>query len=256
MRFCDCDGVGIFRSDALFKESEVFPGEEYQFDAYRKVLEGAKEAAICTLDIDAAKKSTFFGVFKEENAEMGMSAIRLCLKNPKLFKTQLRAVLKASVCGKARLLLPMITTSDEVIGTKKLLDEAKTELRAEGADFDGNIPLGIVIETPAAAVISDELARLCDFFLIDADKLAQYMLAMDRKNIALAELFDRHHRAVMQMIRLTAENAHKNGIKVGICGGIAAEADMVDELLRLGIDGFSVATKNILNIKNAICESE
>ncbi|MBR4720943.1 MAG: phosphoenolpyruvate--protein phosphotransferase [Clostridia bacterium] len=252
---CESDG-GIFESENLFCKSDTFPSEDYQFDAYRKVLESAKEVAIRTLDINSEKKGTFFGIFREENAVMGMRSIRLCLKYPQIFKTQLRAVLKASVCGKARILLPMVVSEEEVLTAKKLLDEAKNELRAEKTDFDENIPLGVVIETPASAIISDELAKLCDFFVIDGNNLAQFVLAMDRKNLALSELFDKTHKAVMKMIEITAKNAHKNGIKVGICGDVASEPDKIPELLKMGIDEFAVKPRNVLKVKKTVCENE
>ncbi len=254
--FYGCDGIGFFGSEFLYKEGAGFPSEEYLFDAYRKAAEGAKEVSVCTLDIDANKKGTYFGIFREENAVMGMRAIRLCLKYPNIFKTQLRAILKASACGKMRILLNMIVSEDEVIKAKKLLDEAKNELRAEKKEFDENIPLGVKIETPAAAVISDNLAKICDFFLIDANNLTQYMLAMDRKNLALSDLFDRHHKAVMKMIEISAENAHKNGITVGICGDIVSDSDKIPELLKMGIDEITASPAQILRVKRAVCESE
>lgn len=254
--FCNCDGVGLFGSEVLFRQGNTFPGEEYQFDAYRKILEGTSELGVRTLDIEADKKGTFFGIFGEENVAMGMRSIRICLKYPQIFKTQLRAILKASACGKVKILLPMVVSCDEVKSVKKLIDVAKGELRSVKVKFDENIQIGIIIETPASAVISDDLAKLCDFFLIDANSLAQYMLAMDRKNIALSEIFDRHHKAVMKMIEFVTENAHKNGIKAGICGDLATDIDKIPELLKMGIDEFSVNPKRISDIKKAICESE
>lgn len=252
----ECDGIGIFGSKHLFLNGDAFPSETYQFDAYRKVLEGAKEVSICTLDIESDKKGNFFGIFGEENSVIGMRAIRLCLKYPQIFKVQLRAILRASVCGKAKILLPMVVSEQEVLMAKKLIKEAQDELKTEKAEFDGNIPVGVMIETPAAAIISDDLAKICDFFLIDANNLAQYTLAMDRKNLALCELFDKTHKAVMKMIEDTVKNAHKHGIAVGICGDIAAETDKIPELLKLGIDEFVVKPRNILDVKKAVCESE
>ena len=246
---------GIFESDFLFSQSDTFPSEAYQFDAYRKVLDKAKEVTIRTLDINAEKKGTFFGIFGEKNSAMGMRSIRLCLRYPHLFKTQLRAVLKASVCGKTRILLPMVVSEYEVLTVKKLIKEVQTELKAEKADFDGNIPVGAVIETPASAIISDDLAKICDFFVIDADSLAQFVLAMDRKNPSLSELFDKTHTAVMELIEQTAKNAHKNGISVGICGDIASEPDKISGLLKMGIDEFAVKPKNILKVR-AFLESK
>lgn len=254
--FSECDGIGFFGSEFLYRQGTAFPSEAYLFDAYRKAAEGMKEVSVCALDVGADKKGTFFGIFREENPVMGMRAIRLCLKYPNIFKTQLRAILKASVCGKVRILLPMVVSEDEVIKAKKLLDEAKNELRAEKCGFDEKILLGVVIETPAAAIISDKLAKICNFFLIDANNLTQYTLAMDRKNLALSDLFDRHHTAVMKLIEIAAENAHKNGITVGICGDIITDSDKIPELLNMGIEEFTASPAQIFGVKRAICESE
>ena len=251
----ESDG-GVFESENLFSKSKTFPSEEYQFDALRKVLDAAKEVLVRTLDIDADKKGNFFGIFREENSVMGMRAIRLCLRYPHIFKIQLRAILKASVCGKVKILLPMVVSEYEVLTAKKLIQEVQNELKTEKTDFDANIPVGIMIETPAAAIISDDLAKLCDFFMIDADSLAQFVLAMDRKNLALSEMFDKTHKAVMKMIEKTVKNAHKNRIEVGICGDIVSEEDKIPELLKMGIDEFAVKPKNVLKTKKAIWESE
>ncbi|MBR4172822.1 MAG: phosphoenolpyruvate--protein phosphotransferase [Clostridia bacterium] len=249
----DFDGIGFFGSESLFSAA-VFPSESYQFDAYRKLLERNKEVTICTLDIDAEKKGTFFGIFGEQNAAMGMRAIRLCLKYPQIFKTQLRAVLRASVCGKMRILLPMVVSEEEVIKAKKLILEVKEELKAEKTAFDDKIPIGVVIETPAAAIISDKIAPLCDFFLIDADSLAQFTLAMDRKNIALSDLFDRHHTAVTELIRRAAENGRKNGVAVELTGEITADSDKIPLLLEMGISAFALSPRRLCAIQKAISE--
>ena len=251
-----CDGIGIFGSEFLYSGGDTFPSELYQFDAYRKVIEAAKEVSIRTLDIGADKKGTFFGIFREENDAMGMRAIRLCLKYPNIFKTQLRAILRASVCGRVKILLPMVVSCDEIFKAKRIFDEAKAELTAEKTEFDKNIPIGVVIETPAAAIISDDLAKVCDFFMVDADNLAQHTLAMDRKNLVLSELFDRRHKAVMKLIEISAKNAQKNKIPVRLCGEILSDSDKIPELLKMGITEFSVSPQNLKRVSGAICESE
>jgi len=254
----ECDGVGVFRSETLFKGGKTFPQEAFQFDAYRKILEGmrGKTVSVRTLDIDGDKKGNFLGIFREKNPSMGMRSIRICLKRPEIFKTQLRAILKASVCGKIQILLPMVVSLDEVRAAKALFNEAQKELAQEGVEFEPNIPVGVVIETPASAVISDELAKETDFFLIDTDSLASYMLAMDRQNPALSEIMDMRHKAVMKMIEKTAENAHKNGIRAGLCGAIASDAEIIPALLKMGIDEISVSPKKALSVRKMICESK
>ena len=251
------EGVGIFRSETLYKRGKGLPNEDFQFDAYRKITEGAGENGISirTLDIEPDKKGNFFGIFKEKNPSLGLTAIRICLLRPELFKTQLRAILRASACGKTRILLPMISSVDEVKKAKKLLTEAKRELAQKGASFDANIPVGIMIETPAAVFISDELAKEADFFMINADLLAQYMLAMDRQNPVLDGIMDMRHAAVIRAIQIAAENAHKNGISVGLCGAIASDSDMIGSFLEMGIDEFSVNPKKTLSVKKAVQSS-
>ena len=181
---------------------------------------------------------------------MGMKGIRICLMRPEIFKVQLRALVRAAFCGEVRLLLPMVVSGYEVDAAKKLLEDTKRELKA-----DKNIPVGILIETPAAAINSDELAKKADFFVIDADRLAQYILAMDRQNLALAELFDMRHSTVLRTIERVAENAHKNGIEAGLCGAIASDGAIIPTLLRLGIDALAVKPKKLLSTRKAVLES-
>ena len=254
----DCDGVGIFRSENLYKNVATFPSEAFQFDAYRKILEGMKKKVVRvrTLDIDEEKKGDFFGIFSEKNPSMGMRSIRICLKRPEIFKTQLRAILKASVCGKIQILLPMIVSQKEVKEAKRLLEEAKAELKEKGISFDKNIPVGVMIETPAGAVISDEIAKEADFFLIDSDNLASYMLAMDIQNPAICEVMDIRHKSVLKMIEQTVNNAHKNGITAGLCGKLAKDKKMLSELLKMGIDEFCVNPKNATVLRKSLCESK
>lgn len=246
------DGIGVFRSDELYKNGKNLPCESFLFDAYRKIIEGVKNkpVSICALDVDEDKKGDFFGIFREKNSEMGMKGVRICLMRPEIFKVQLRAIVKAAMCGEVRLLLPMTVSAEEIKAAKRLLNETKSEL-----DSDKKIPVGIMIETPAAAVISDELAKEADFFMIDADSLAQYMLAMDRQNPALAEMFDFRHTAVLRVIKSVIGNAHKNGIKVGLCGALASDSAMISELLQMGIDELSVKPKKVLSVRKTVQES-
>ena len=246
------DGIGVFRTEALYNNSKSLPCESFLFDAYRKVIEGAKSkpVSICALDVDEDKKGDFFSIFREKNSEIGMKGIRICLMRPEVFKVQLRALVKAATCGEVRLLLPMIVSAEELKAAKRLLNEAKNEL-----GFDKKIPVGVMVETPAAAVISDELAKEADFFVIDADGLAQYMLAMDRQNLALLEMFDFRHTAVLRVIERVIENAHKNGIKVGLCGALASDSATISELLQMGIDELSVKPKKVLSARKTVQES-
>jgi len=234
-----CNGAGILRAEALYKSGKGLPNESFLFDAYRKVIEGMKNKPvnICALDVDEDKKGDFFGIFREKNPEMGMKGIRICLMRPEIFKVQLRALVRAAFCGEVRLLLPMVVSGYEVDAAKKLLEDTKRELKA------------------AAAINSDELAKKADFFVIDADSLAQYILAMDRQNLALAELFDVRHSAVLRAIERVAENAHKNGIKVGLCGAIASDGAIIPTLLKLGIDELAVKPKKLLSTRKAVQES-
>ncbi len=247
-----CDGAGILRAETLYKSGKGLPKESFLFDAYRKVIEGMKNkpVSICALDVDEDKKGDFFGIFCEKNPEMGMKGIRICLMRPEIFKVQLRALVRAAFCGEVRLLLPMVVSGYEVDAAKKLLEDTKRELKAEK-----NIPVGILIETPAAAINSDELAKKADFFVIDADRLTQYILAMDRQNLALAELFDMRHSTVFRAIEWVAENAHKNGIKVGLCGAIASDGAIIPTLLKMGIDELAVKPKKLLSTGKAVQES-
>ena len=240
-----CDGVGIFRSESLFKCGKTLPLETFQFDAYRKILEGmkGKTVSVQTLDIDGDKKGNFLGIFGEKNPSMGMRSIRICLKRPQIFKIQLRAILKASVCGNIQILLPMVTSPEEVRVTKTIFDEVKQELAQKSISFSQNIPVGVIIETPASAIISDELAKEADFFLIDADNLASYTLVMDMR-----------HKSVLKMIEQTVYNAHKNSIRAGLCGAIASDTEILPELLKMGIDELSVNPKKVMSVKKYVGE--
>ena len=253
----DADGIGLFRSEFIYLERTSFPTEEEQFRIYRTVAEtmGGKRAIIRTLDIGADKQCAYFGMEKEENPALGCRAIRLCLTRTEIFKTQLRALLRASAYGRLAIMYPMITSVKEVRRIRESVEEVKAELEARGLP-QGHPEQGIMIETPAAAVISDLLAREVDFFSIGTNDLTQYMLALDRQNQSLDEFRDAHHPAVLRMIELTVENAHRAGIRVGICGELAADPELTGEFLAMGVDELSVAPERILPLRKAIRETD
>ena len=253
----DADGIGLFRSEFLYLERNDFPTEEEQFRIYRTVAEamGKKRAIIRTLDIGADKQCAYFGMEKEENPALGCRAIRLCLTRTEIFKTQLRALLRASAYGRLAIMYPMITSVKEVRRIREIEEEAKAELEARGLP-QGHPEQGIMIETPAAAMISDLLAREVDFFSIGTNDLTQYVLALDRQNQSLDEFRDTHHPAVLRMIELTVENAHRAGIWAGICGELAADPELTGEFLAMGVDELSVAPERILPLRKAIRETD
>ena len=253
----DADGIGLFRSEFIYLERTSFPTEEEQFRIYRTVAEamGKKRAIIRTLDIGADKQCAYFGMEKEENPALGCRAIRLCLTRTEIFKTQLRALLRASAYGRLAIMYPMITSVKEVRRIREIVEEVKAELEARGLP-QGHPEQGIMIETPAAAVISDLLAREVDFFSIGTNDLTQYVLALDRQNQSLDEFRDAHHPAVLRMIELTVENAHRAGIWAGICGELAADPELTGEFLAMGVDELSVAPERILPLRKAIRETD
>ena len=253
----DADGIGLFRSEFIYLERTSFPTEEEQFRIYRTVAEtmGGKRAIIRTLDIGADKQCAYFGMEKEENPALGCRAIRICLTRTEIFKTQLRALLRASAYGRLAIMYPMITSVKEVRRIRESVEEVKAELEARGLP-QGHPEQGIMIETPAAAVISDLLAREVDFFSIGTNDLTQYMLALDRQNQSLDEFRDAHHPAVLRMIELTVENAHRAGIWAGICGELAADPELTGEFLAMGVDELSVAPERILPLRKAIRETD
>ena len=253
----DADGIGLFRSEFLYLERTGFPTEEEQFRIYRTVAEamGKKRAIIRTLDIGADKQCAYFGMEKEENPALGCRAIRLCLTRTEIFKTQLRALLRASAYGRLAIMYPMITSVKEVRRIREIVEEVKAELGARGLPH-GHPEQGIMIETPAAAMISDLLAREVDFFSIGTNDLTQYVLALDRQNQSLDEFRDAHHPAVLRMIELTVENAHRAGIWAGICGELAADPELTGEFLAMGVDELSVAPERILPLRKAIRETD
>ena len=250
----DAGGIGLFRSEFLYLESSDYPTEEQQFAAYKKVLESmaGKKVIIRTLDIGADKKVDYFDLAKEDNPALGFRAIRICLTRPEIFRTQLRALYRASAFGKLGIMFPMITSVSEVEQIKKICAEVREELRADGVDFDENAELGIMIETPAAAVISDKLAPLVDFFSVGTNDLTQYTLACDRQNSAVEQFVDTHHEAILRLIEMSAKNAHANGAWIGICGELAADTSLTEAFLRMGIDELSVSPSFVLKVRDAV----
>ena len=253
----DAEGIGLFRSEFLYLESQDYPTEEEQFQAYKTVAEkmNGKRVVIRTLDIGADKQAAYFHLPKEENPAMGMRAIRLCLTRPEIFHTQLRALYRASAYGKIAILFPMITSVQEVRRIQKAVSEVKEELSRERIPFDPAVELGLMIETPAAAVISDRLAPLVDFFSVGTNDLTQYTLAVDRQNEQAAEFCDKHHEAVLRLIEFAAKSAHEAGIWIGICGELGADPELTSTFLKMSIDELSVSPSAILPLRSRICQS-
>lgn len=250
----DAEGIGLFRSEFLYLENATYPTEEQQFEAYKKTAEmmGGKTVVIRTLDIGADKKVDYFDLKAEENPAMGMRAIRICLTRPTLFKTQLRALCRASAYGKIAIMFPMIISVDEVRRSRELLRQVQTELKREGIAFDESMEVGIMIETPAAALISDELAKEVDFFSIGSNDLTQYTLAIDRQQTDLDNFFDPRHPALLRLIEMTVKNGHKEGIWVGICGELGADLSLTEDFLRMGVDELSVNPPAVLPLREKI----
>ena len=250
----DAEGIGLFRSEFLYLENATYPTEEQQFEAYKKTAEmmGGKTVVIRTLDIGADKKVDYFDLKAEENPAMGMRAIRICLTRPTLFKTQLRALCRASAYGKIAIMFPMIISVDEVRRSRELLRQVQNELRHEGIAFDESMEVGIMIETPAAALISDELAKEVDFFSIGSNDLTQYTLAIDRQQTDLDNFFDPRHPALLRLIEMTVKNGHKEGIWVGICGELGADLSLTEDFLRMGVDELSVSPPAVLPLREKI----
>lgn len=252
----DAGGIGLFRSEFIYLEREDYPTEEEQFQIYKTVAEtmAGKRVIIRTLDIGADKQCDYFNMEHEENPALGYRAIRICLTRPEIFKTQLRALFRASAYGKLAIMYPMITSVKEVHRIKEIVEEVKAELTEQGIEFA--IPeQGIMIETPAAAMVSDELAKEVDFFSVGTNDLTQYTLAIDRQNTKLDEFYDAHHPAVLRMIAMVAENAHKAGIWAGICGELGADTTLTQEFLAMGIDELSVSPGSILPIRKIVLET-
>lgn len=250
------EGIGLMRSESLYLRSNRLPTEEEQFREYRAVVSGmgGRPVVIRTMDLGADKKVEYLGLEAEENPAMGYRGIRICLDRPEIFRTQLKAIYRASAYGKVSIMFPMIISVDEVRRCREHAEAVKQKLRESGTAFDENVPLGIMIETPAAALISGSLAKEADFFSIGTNDLIQYTLAADRRNDKLKELNDRHHPAVLELIRMSVENGHKAGISVEICGELAADTTLTESFIKMGVDGLSVSPANILPLRRIVRE--
>ncbi len=250
----DAGGIGLFRSEFLYLERSDYPSEEEQFAAYKKVLEGmaGRQVIIRTLDIGADKQADYFHLKQEENPALGCRAIRLCLMRPEIFRTQLRALYRASAYGSLSIMFPMITAVSELEKILAVCDEVKKELRRQGIHFSDQVKLGIMIETPAAALISDKLASMADFFSVGTNDLTQYTLACDRQNPDVEQFVDPHHEAVLRLIEMSAESAHRHGIRIGICGELGADTTLTEAFLRMGIDELSVSPDLVLRVRQAV----
>lgn len=250
----DGGGIGLFRSEFLYLQGSDYPTEDEQFEAYKTVAErmGGRRVIIRTLDIGADKQADYFHLDKEENPAMGLRAIRICLTRPEVFRTQMRALYRASAYGKIAIMFPMITSVWEVQEIKRICRNIRAELTEEGVPMADKVELGIMIETPAAVMMSAELAREVDFFSVGTNDLTQYTLAVDRQGVGLDRFFDAHHPAVLRMLRMTAENAHRAGIWIGICGELGADAELTETFLSMGIDELSVSPSAVLPLRSAI----
>ncbi len=250
----DAGGIGLFRSEFLYLERSTCPTEEEQFKAYKTVAKKmkGKRVIIRTLDIGADKRIDYLELGKEENPALGFRAVRICLSRQEIFKMQIRAILKASAFGRIAVMIPMITSEEEVYDVKKIIEDVKKDLSNEEIPFDENIEFGIMIETPAAVMISDILAKEVDFFSIGTNDLTQYTLATDRQNPMLERFYKPKHKGIMRMIKMTVDNAHKEGIWCGICGEIAADLSMTETFLKMGVDEFSVTPSMILPLREKV----
>ena len=253
----DAGGIGLFRSEFLYLETEDYPSEEQQFKAYRTVAENmaGKKVIIRTLDIGADKQVDYFGLEHEENPAMGYRAIRICLDRKEIFKTQLRAIYRASYYGNISIMFPMIISVDEVKAAKEMCATVQEELKSEGIPY-GKVELGIMIETPAAVMISDLLAKEVDFFSVGTNDLTQYTLAIDRQNPKLDNIYDAHHLAILRMLQMIIDNGHKEGYWVGICGELGADVTLTDTFIKMGIDELSVSPSMILKVREQIRNSD
>ena len=253
----DAGGVGLFRSEFLYLNCDDYPSEDYQFEAYKKALSDmdGKEVVIRTLDIGADKQIGYFDLPHEENPAMGNRALRICLNRPEIFRTQLRALFRASVYGKLGIMFPMVTSVWEVREAKKMCDQVRAELKKEGIPYSDDVEIGIMIETPAAAVMSDRLAKEVDFFSCGTNDLTQYTLACDRQNADLGRFYNPHHPAVLRLLKMVCDNAHKNGVWVGICGELGADLSLTETFLAIGIDELSVSPRSVLPLRQKIRET-
>ncbi|MCB5443505.1 phosphoenolpyruvate--protein phosphotransferase [[Ruminococcus] lactaris] len=254
----DAGGIGLFRSEFLYLENSTFPTEEQQFAVYKQVAESmaGKKVIIRTLDIGADKQVDYFNLDKEENPALGYRAIRICLTRPEIFKTQLRALYRAAVYGNLSIMFPMIISVSEVKKIKEIIAEVQAELKAEGIPYKEDVELGVMIETPAAVMVSRELAKEVDFFSVGTNDLTQYTLAIDRQNQKLDTFYDPHHPAVLAMIKMAADNAHAEGKWIGICGELGADLELTEEFLKMGLDELSVSPALVLPLRKRIRECE
>ena len=254
----DAGGIGLFRSEFIYLESKTYPTENEQFSIYKTAAENmaGKKTIIRTLDIGADKKINYFNLPHEENPALGYRAIRICLTRPEIFKTQLRAIFRASAFGNISIMFPMITSLCEIQKIKEIVKEVQNELETENIPFNKNTELGIMIETPAAALISDILAKEVDFFSIGTNDLTQYTLAMDRQNQKLEEFLNPYHTSILRLIKLVCDNGHKNGIWVGICGELGSDLNLTETLLSIWIDDLSVSPPNILPLRKKVIETD
>jgi len=250
----DAGGIGLFRSEFVYMEKSDYPTEEEQFDVYKQVAEqmGGRKVIIRTLDIGADKQAPYFNLPLEENPAMGLRAIRICLTRPEIFKVQLRALYRASAFGNIAIMLPMIISLSEIEDIKKIIAEVKSELANDNISFNDGVEIGIMIETPASVIISNELAKAVEFFSIGTNDLTQYTLAIDRQNRQLEQFCDTHHPAILKMIEMTANAAHDAGIWCGICGELAGDLTLTETFLRMGIDELSVSAGMILPLREKI----
>ena len=254
----DAGGIGLFRSEFLYLENDTFPTEEQQFQVYKTVAENmaGKKVIIRTLDIGADKQAAYFNLPQEENPALGYRAIRICLTQTDIFKTQLRALLRASAYGQIAIMFPMITSVWEVRRIKEILEEVRAELKADGIPYNEEMEIGIMIETPAAVMVSRELAKEVDFFSVGTNDLTQYTLAIDRQNPKLDDYYDPHHPAVLAMIQMAADSIHAEGKWIGICGELGADLEMTETFLKMGIDELSVSPSMILSVRKKVRETK
>ena len=253
----DAGGIGLFRSEFIYLGSDDYPTEDEQFAIYKQVAQtmAGKKVIIRTLDIGADKQADYFNLPHEENPALGLRAIRICLTRPDVFKTQLRAILRASAFGKISIMFPMIISVDEVKKIKEIVAEVKKELDEIGVDYDKNIELGIMIETPAAVMMAEELAKEVDFFSVGTNDLTQYTLAIDRQNQSLDEFYDSHHPGLMKMLKMVVDGAHKGGAWAGICGELGSDLTLTKEFLAMGYDELSVSPGRILPLRKIVLET-
>ena len=250
----DAGGIGLFRSEFLYLQNDDFPDEELQFYTYRRILEkmNGKKVIVRTLDIGADKNPDYLSSDMEENPALGMRSIRICFEKPEIFRTQLRALYRASVYGSLAILFPMIIDPEEIIAVKAIIQDVKDELDAEGVPYSDKVEIGIMIETPAAVMLSDELAREVDFFSVGTNDLEQYALALDRQDSRLEKYCKPHHLAVLRMIKMACDSAHRYGKWIGICGELGAELSLTELYLAMGIDELSVSPSQVLPVRKKI----